>query len=211
MKGLILNNYYSVKESINLSLIILIIADTLLIMTQNPTALKLSIFLPFALLSVNAFEVLKQDSISGWNKFEPILPIERHKVVQSKYITFLLLLLLSISVTVILSVVIKLFIITPEELILNFMFRGMGFVFCLASVIYPLTYMLEENKSELIRLISMIFSIGVFCIVYLLQIMILGKTESFDIIFSISFLIVSILFFTISYVISINVYKIKEF
>lgn len=211
MKGLILNNFYSVRDSIKLSLMIAIVANVILIATGNSTSLQIAIFLSFVLISSNAFEVLKQDSSSGWSKFEFILPLARYKIVQSKYLTFLLLLVLSLLVTIVIFAVSSLFITSSEELILNFTFRGMGFVFCIASIVYPLTYILGGDKSEVIRLISMVFSLGVFGLIYFLQLKVMEKTESFDRIFSLSFLLVSIIFFVISYVVSIITYKEKEF
>lgn len=211
MKGLILNNFYSMRDSIKLSLMIAIGANVILIATKNSTSLQIAIFLSFVLISSNAFEVLKQDSSSGWSKFELILPLARYKIVQSKYLTFLLLLVLSLLVTIGIFAVTSLFINSSEELILNFIFRGMGFVFCIASIVYPLTYILGGDKSEVIRLISMVFSLGVFGLIYFLQLKVMEKTEGFDRIFSLSFLLVSIIFFVISYVVSIITYKEKEF
>jgi ABC-2 type transport system permease protein len=211
MKGLILNNFYSMRDSIKLSLMIAIVANVILIATKNSTSLQIAIFLSFVLISSNAFEVLKQDSSSGWSKFELILPLARYKIVQSKYLTFLLLLVLSLLVTIGIFAVTSLFINSSEELILNFIFRGMGFVFCIASIVYPLTYILGGDKSEVIRLISMVFSLGVFGLIYFLQLKVMEKTEGFDRIFSLSFLLVSIIFFVISYVVSIITYKEKEF
>ncbi|MGG0369614.1 ABC-2 transporter permease [Priestia endophytica] len=211
MKGLILNNFYSMRDSIKLSLMIAIVANVILIATKNSTSLQIAIFLSFVLISSNAFEVLKQDSSSGWSKFELILPLARYKIVQSKYLTFLLLLVLSLLVTIGIFAVTSLFINSSEELILNFIFRGMGFVFCIASIVYPLTYILGGDKSEVIRLISMVFSLGVFGLIYFLQLKVMEKTEGFDRIFSLSFLLVSIIFFIISYVVSIITYKEKEF
>jgi ABC-2 type transport system permease protein len=211
MKGLILNNFYSMRDSIKLSLMIAIVANVILIATKNSTSLQIAIFLSFVLISSNAFEVLKQDSSSGWSKFELILPLARYKIVQSKYLTFLLLLVLSLLVTIGIFAVTSLFINSSEELILKFIFRGMGFVFCIASIVYPLTYILGGDKSEVIRLISMVFSLGVFGLIYFLQLKVMEKTEGFDRIFSLSFLLVSIIFFVISYVVSIITYKEKEF
>lgn len=211
MKGLILNNLYSVREGLNLSLLLAIVATTLLMSTENSTALKLSFYLPMALIAVNAFEVLKQDNLSGWDKFEFTLPLRRQKVVQSKYLTFLLLLLVSVAVTIGIFVVSSSFVTFSEGLMFISILRGIGFVLCLATIIYPLTYILGGDKSELIRIIGMIFSFVVFGIVYFLQRMAVGEVEGFDKFFSINFVLVSFFLFIVSYFISIRTYKRKEF
>lgn len=73
IEALILNNFYSVRDSLNLALILSIVATTLLMSSGNPIALKVALYLSMALMMVGAFEVLKQDSLSGWDKFEFIL------------------------------------------------------------------------------------------------------------------------------------------
>lgn len=212
MKGLILNNLYSAEKSIKSGIIITIAAVILLIFTKNPTALKVAIFLPFALIPVHAFEVLKHDAMSGWNKFEITLPVVRHKIIQSKYVTFLLLFIISILLTFVLFFIAHLFIVpTFTTVFFNFLFRGMGLILCGAALTYPLTYILGTEKSDGITISSIGFAFGMFGLVSILLQMIIGTIEGFDRIFSVSFLLVSIFLLIISYVISINVYKRKEF
>lgn len=211
MKGLILNNFYSVRDSLNLALILSIVATTLLMSSGNPTALKVALYLPMALMTVGAFEVLKQDSLSGWDKFEFILPLKRKKVVQSKYVTFLFLLLVSVAVTIGIFVASSLFVAVPEGVLETTLLRGMGLVLCVASITYALNYILGGDKSELIRIISIIFAFAVFSIVSFVQEMIMGEVEGFEKIFSINFLLVSAFFFILSYFISVSAYKRKEF
>ncbi|WP_341518395.1 ABC-2 transporter permease [Bacillus paramobilis] len=210
MKGLILNNFYSVRESIALSLLLAIVSNVILVLSGNATALKMAFYLPMALITVSAFEVLKQDNLSGWDKFEFILPVERKEIIRSKYITFLLLLIISILVTAGVFMLNSLFVKISGELILISVLRGMGLVLCLASTIYSLTYIYGGDKSELIRIISIIFAFAMFGLVSLMQKMMMGEVEGFDKIFSVNFLLVSCFIFIISYFISISAYKRKE-
>ncbi|WP_144613309.1 ABC-2 transporter permease [Bacillus cereus] len=210
MKGLILNNFYSVRESIALSLLLAIVSNVVLVLSGNATALKMAFYLPMALITVSAFEVLKQDNLSGWDKFEFILPVERKEIIRSKYITFLLLLIISILVTAGVFMLNSLFVKISGELILISVLRGMGLVLCLASTIYSLTYIFGGDKSELIRIISIIFAFAMFGLVSLMQKMMMGEVEGFDRIFSVNFLLVSCFIFIISYFISISAYKRKE-
>ncbi|MEK5271192.1 ABC-2 transporter permease [Aeribacillus sp. FSL K6-8394] len=210
MKGLILNSFYSVKEGIKLSLFITIIAVAVLIITKKSLALNIAILLPIPVLSSIAFDALRQESISGWNHYERILPVERHQIIQSKYLTFLLSLLFSILVTLAIVFLIN-FLPSVEGVNLKYMLWGMGIMFCTASTTYPLTYILGNDKTELTRMISLIFTIGLFGSIYLLVSTFMGEKENADQLFAVSFLFVSVLFFIISYFISIIVYKRKDF
>ncbi|CAM4082745.1 hypothetical protein BAMA_16685 [Bacillus manliponensis] len=211
MKGLVLNNFYSIRESMMLACILAIVGDAILISTGNQTALRLAFFLPIALMTVGAFEVLKQDSQSGWDKFESILPLKRQQVVQSKYVTFLLMLLFSVVVTIGIFIVSSIFVTFSEGLIVHALFRAIGIVLCVASVTYSLTYILGGDKSEVIRIVSIIFAFSMFGGISFLQKMIVGEIEGFDQLFSVNFLFVSFVIFILSYFISVSAYKRKEF
>lgn len=211
MKGLILNNLYSVEKSIKSSTFIAIAAVILLILTQNSAALRAAAMLPFLLIPPQAFEVLKHDAMSGWNKFEMTLPVKRRKIVQSKYLTFLLLFFMSVLLTFVLFYIANLFIMLPFTNVFNFLLRGMGAVLCIAAIIYPMTYILGTEKSDTIMISSMGFTFGMFFLVFILLQMIVGTSEGFDEIFSVTFFVASIFLFIVSYLISNIVYTKKEF
>ncbi len=203
MKGLILNNIYSVQKSMNSSILLAIVAVIGLLLTKQLMLLKVAIFLPFFLIPVNAFEVLKHDAMSGWNKFERTLPVTQRSIITSKYITFLLLFGLSVIIVFIPFLIAHLFFYsTMNVLFLNFSFRGMGLILCVAAMLFPLTYKLGTEKSDSIMMTSGGISIGLFFFVSVLLQMIIGTVESFDEIFSITFLGIAILFLIVSYMLS---------
>src|SRR5690625_1635721 len=159
MKGLILNNLYSVERSIRFSTFLSIILIVGLLLIQQSFSVRIAAFLPFLLIPVNAFEVLKLDQLSGWNKFEITLPVKRHQIILSKYVIFLLLFLLGAILSILLFYIIKLFISFSFTLLFfNYLLRGMGMVLCLAVIVYPLTFILGTEKSDIIMLCSMGFA-----------------------------------------------------
>lgn len=212
MKGLVLNNIYTVEKSIKSSMVLASATVLLLLFTQHAIAFRVAIFLPFALIPVHAFEVLKHDSKSGWSKFEITLPVNRQKIIRSKYITFLLLLLLSTILTFLLFYAANIFIQPSFTIVFfNFLLRGMGIILCIATLNYPLTFLLGTEKSDAIQIYSIGFALGVFGLMSLLVMMVIGPVKSYDQIFSMSFLLISMLLFLISYVVSNRIYKHKEF
>ena len=212
MKGLILNNLYTVEKSIKSSTILAIAVVIGLMITKTPMALKVAIFLPFLLVPVHAFEVLKHDAMSGWNKFELTLPLTRKTIITSKYVTFLLLFILSALIVSVPFLIAHVFIFpTMTPLFFNFFLRGMGLILCMATLTYPLTYILGTEKSDTVTISSVGFSLGMFFLLSVLLQMLIGTIEGFDEIFSVTFLSVSILLLVISYFTSNEIYKRKEF
>lgn len=212
MKGLILNNLYSVDKSIKSSSLLTVVAVILLLLTKNPMALRVVAFLPFFLIPVHAFEILKYDAMSGWNKYETILPVTRKRIVESKYITFLLLFTFSVLIVFVIVFTFHIFMFPiVHTIILSYSLRGMGLVLCMAAVLYPLTYKLGTEKSDSIMIGSVCFSLGIFFSISLILQMFIGDVEDIDWKFSTIFFIVSTILFGISYLISINIYKNKEF
>lgn len=210
MKGLILNNLYSVEKSVKSSTLLTIVAVIILLLMNQSATLKLAAFLPFVLIPVHAFEVLKYDAMSGWNKYEIVLPITRKRIVKSKYLTFILLVILSVFLvfSIAFSVHILMFP-TIHSVFFNYLLRGMGLIICIAALMYPLTYKLGTEKSDSIMMGSVGFSLGMFFVITFILEMI--GVEGFDEKFSSIFFIVSNIFLIISYVVSINIYKNKEF
>jgi len=212
MKGLILNNLYSMEKSIKSSSLLTVVAVVLLLLTNQSTALKVAAFLPFVLIPVHAFEILKYDAMSGWNKYEIILPVIRKRIVESKYMTFLLLLIFSVLLVFCVAFTVHLLMFpTMHSVFFNYLLRGMGLIICIAALIYPLTYKLGTEKSDSIMMGSVGFSLGMFFVIDFMLEMLISGVEDFDKKFSAIFFIMSIIFLIISYVISVNIYKNKEF
>lgn len=212
MKGLILNNLYSMENSIKSSSMLTVVAVVLLLLTNISAALKLAAFLPFVLIPVHAFEILKYDAMSGWNKYEIILPITRKRIIESKYLTFLLLFIFSFVLVFCIAYIIHLFVLpTMHFVFFNYLLRGMGLIICIASLVFPLTYKLGTEKSDSIMIGSVGFSLGIFFVIAFMLEVLIGDVEGVDEMFSIIFFITSVLVLFISYTISVNIYKNKEF
>ncbi len=212
MKGLILNNFYTIEKSVKSSIILSIAAVIILVMTEHDMALRAALFLPFFLIPVHGFEVLKHDVMSGWNTFEITLPVTRKQIVGSKYFTFLLLLLCSfLIIGVTFFTVDRLFFPVMDQLFFNFLLRGIGLILCLAASTFALTYKLGTEKSDSIMIGSAAFTFGVFFGLSILLEMTVGNIENIDELFSITFVCIASIAFMSSYATSVYLYNRKEF
>lgn len=212
MKGLILNNLYSIEKSAKTSIILASAAVIILVMTQLSAAIKVALFLPFLLIPVHAFEVLKHDAMSGWSKFETTLPVTRKQIVGSKYSTFLLLLMCSLMIIIFIFFMVDQ-VIYPviDQLFFNFLFRGMAIILCLAASTFMLTYKLGTEKSDAIMIGSASFTFSVFFGLSILLEIILGNIQHIDEVFSVTFFVIASIFLLVSYILSVKIYKKKEF
>ncbi len=212
MRGLILNNLYSIEKSVKTSIILASAVVIILVMTQHNMALRVALFLPFFLIPVHAFEVLKHDAMSGWNRFETTLPVTRKQIVGSKYSTFLILFMCSLAIIVfVFSVVNQFMYAVIDQLFFNFLLRGMGLIMCLAASTFMLTYRLGTEKSDSIMIGSAGFTFGVFFGLSILLEIVLGNIQQIDEIFSVTFFIIAALSLFVSYILSMQIYKNKEF
>lgn len=212
MRGLILNNLYSIRKSTKTSFILAIAAVIVLVMTQHNIALRIALFLPFLLIPVQAFEVLKQDAMSGWNKFEITLPVTRRQIVGSKYSTFLLLFMCSFMLIMVVFLITDQFMYPViDQVFFNFLCRGMGIILCLAASTFMLTYKLGTEKSDSIMISSMGFTFSMFFGLSILIEMILGNINYIDEIFSVTFLTLAAISVLISYIFSVQIFKKKDF
>lgn len=212
MKGLIINNLYSIEKSIKSSSLLTGVAVVLLFLTNHSATLKLAGFLPFVLIPIHAFEILKYDAMSGWNKYEIILPVTRKRIIESKYLTFILLFIFSFLLVFGIAYIAHLFKLpTMDSVFFNYLLRGMGLIICIAALVYPITFRLGTEKSDSIMMGSVGLSLSIYFVMVMMLEVFIGNVKDFDEIFSTIFFIASVLFLFISYIISVNIYKNKEF
>ncbi|HLR73791.1 MAG TPA: ABC-2 transporter permease [Virgibacillus sp.] len=212
MSGLVLNNLLSIRRSVFVSVLLTIGVVVVLLFTKETFALRGALFVPFLIIPVQAFEVVKQDAMSGWNMFEITLPVKRSQIVGSKYITFLLLFLASLIVTAGSFLITHiLFYTVIDPLFYNFLLRGMGIILCVAAMTFPFTYKLGTEKSDTVMMISVGYTCTIFFGLSLIIQPIVGNIARIDEVFSTVFLIIAMVSFVASYIASLIIYKRKEF
>lgn len=217
MKGLLLNQYYSVEKSIWNYVPLGLILATFLIFFDNPMVQRLAAFVPVIFMASSALEVLKHESKSGWNKYVLTLPVKRSRVVQSHYLFFSVLALTGLLIACAAFVLAQfVFGQAPSEGYIYSVMNVLGITFTMGFVAYPLTYLLGTEKAEVVAMVGGGAGIGVFFLsafVYELFIMPLDMLQGLnqDLLFSVSFLIINFILFAVSYVVSLQIYKRKEF
>ncbi|SDJ29690.1 ABC-2 transporter permease [Natribacillus halophilus] len=219
MKGLILNQYYAIGNSVRNYFVLSIFLAAVFLFTQNEWLLTFAAFVPIIFMVSPALEVLKHESKSGWNKFVLTLPLKRSHVVKSHYLFFIMLMFIGLFIVIGVFVVAELLLenILVEQAI-YWMMNGVGVAFVLGFIAYPLTYLLGSEKSDMILMVSVIAGVGLFFLSSWLYEQILINVSPYvlqglnhDMLFSAGFLVITLVLFIVSYVIALQVYKRKEF
>ncbi|MEK3789200.1 MULTISPECIES: ABC-2 transporter permease [Paenibacillus] len=209
MRGLILNNLYSLESHLKISFLIVGLVNIMLFFMDTPAAAQVAVMLSIILIPANAFSLMKQHSSAGWDRYELTLPLARQQIIQSKYATFILLLLLSVFVTLCIQLIIIAY--RAESLwpMYNLVPRGSGIILCSAALTYPLGYAMGPDKAEIMMILSIIFSFGVFGAVFGVYHALVNHV--IDEQFSSLFLMVAICLFGLSYFVTSKIYSRKEF
>ncbi|TSB47899.1 ABC-2 transporter permease [Alkalicoccobacillus porphyridii] len=215
MKGLLLNQYYAVEKTIWWYIPLSLVLATGLVFFDHPIVQRLAAFIPLILLGGAALEVLKQEAKSGWSQYVLTLPIKRTWVVQSHYLFFFLLVLVGIVIGLVAYLIAQLiFGIGLSNGYIHGLMTVLGLVFTLGFVSYPLTYILGTEKAEVISYIGVGAGLGMYVLIGALFTFLPLNNVPFinpDILFPVSFLAINFILFIISYIISVQVYKRKEF
>ncbi|KYG29507.1 ABC-2 transporter permease [Alkalihalobacillus trypoxylicola] len=219
MRGLVLNQYYTVDKSLKNYFFISVLLVAVMLLSSNDMLLSMATWVPIMFMISPAFEALKHESASGWNKFVLTFPIKRRHVVQSHYYFFLLLLLAGTMITFLLIFAMNEFIGGIQvSALLNSLMNGMGIAFIIGYVSYPLTYYYGTEKSDMILYIGVFSAIGIYIFAGWLfqQIISLGwfglSVEGhIDLIFSLLFLVLNLIIFILSYFVTVFIYQKKEF
>ncbi|WP_027964918.1 ABC-2 transporter permease [Halalkalibacillus halophilus] len=217
MKGLMLNQYYSVEKSILSYVPLALLAATILIFFENPVSQRLAAFIPVILMATTALEVLKHESKSGWNKYVLTLPVKRSSVVNSHYLFFAALTLTGLLIACIAFLLAQYVLnLDPSMGYMYAVMNILGITFTLGFIAYPLTYLLGTEKAEFVIMIGGGAGLGLFFLsayIYEEFLMTLETLQRFnpDFLFSASFMVINAVLFILSYIVSIQIYKRKEF
>jgi|SRR5690625_1252853 len=215
MKGLLLNQYYSVFTSLRNYLFLGVIIAAILIFSQNEFMQSFAQILITIFMVTPALEVLKHESKSGWNKFVLTLPIKRSNVVQSHFLFFIMTMISGILITIAMFALADL--VLGETLtfqtILGIM-NGGGIALLLGIVAYPLTYLWGAEKADTVLMLGVMVAVGLFLLVNWLYIEFIEDAFqglNHELVFTAGFCVTTLVLYIISYRITIQVYKRKEF
>ncbi len=170
MKGLLLKDFYIVKDSLLALLLVYITVSVGMSFLVSPWVF---IIIAAVMLSMMSASTITSDKTSQWDKFAVTLPVKKEQVVSSKYMMYAVLCLTGMVIGVILSSCIALF---KGEFHFGEMlpYILVGLMVCLvsASVSIPLNFIFKEEK---MASVSMILSYSVTAVIFILVVLMLNQ------------------------------------
>lgn len=214
MKGLIRNNFYSMQSNITLAFIIalILVFTPFLIADSASSIIPFSISAQMLIFVLNTGTSLHADEVAKWNKFELTLPVKRSTIIGAKYISFIALILLGMIMGGVTLICAKF---AEFNLDTNSIIWAYGFGLTLSilsiAIMYPCMLKIGTEKNESILLLSFFIAIGIMLVIALLSSNITNGMNWRHPFVGIVSMIVSLVCFASSYLISLRVYRNKEF
>ena len=102
MKGLLLDNFYKTIHDMKILLVLLaLLGGCIILFTDGQLPVQAFIFITFLSISVLALTSIRRDSVTRWNRYERTMPIKQKTIVLSKYISYILWVLVATVIAVI--------------------------------------------------------------------------------------------------------------
>ena len=202
MLGMIKKDIFMIRNNLKTLLLAIIIYFFYTMMFD----MDMSFILPFMIMMI-CISTFSYDDYNNWHSFATTLPKGKTNIVKSKYITTISLTIIATIISIICS-----FIISNFKTTVNF--SGYLFaIFILVSILFPFLFKYGAEKG---RIVMFILGMGVVAVFILLKKVINISIPTniitfFDSYGLIIFLVLSIIFISISYLISKKIYLKKEF
>lgn len=209
MKGLLYKDFYCLKQNLKYILAIFLLFGCIFIPQGNSSIIG-TIIIIFPMLVITT---LSYDHAGKWDRFALTMPITRKMLVRSKYILFLIMLLFGMLVGILFSAAGILFGKSFDMIEIGL---EMGTVAAMALwsgiLLLPLIYKFGVERARLfLLLLFALFGGGIMASVSIAKNGSLpALTQQQLTAFTVIFLIVSVICYAVSYLISVKIYQRKE-
>ena len=172
--------------------------------------MDMSFLLPFMALMIS-ISTFWYDDYNGWHAFVSTLPFGRVNVVKSKYVTTLVLIIITTIIGILLH-----FLINNQVVISEYFSSLMGEIVAMIfmmSVLFPIIFKYGAEKGRLAMMIIGISIVGIVLLVTkFIQIDIpISFIKFFNSYYAVIFIVISIIMIILSYHISKKIYLNREF
>lgn len=212
MRGLLLNNYYSLQNNIKTSLGIALALLLVSFVAADHTVMNSIIAAQILIFSVSIGSSLQMDEASKWSKLEITMPIQRKTVIRAKYLSFILLILTGTAVSIVTPALIFVRGIDTTHFNLSTGFTfGLSLSISTISIYYPVILKFGVEKSEMMIMVSAALSVAIRFLVWML-LGLLWKPVNFNgAETGYVSLIVAVVIFAVSYLLAVRIHRNKEF
>lgn len=163
MRGLLLNNIYSMQDNLKISLGIAFLLIFVPFAVGDPTLLNAVIAAQIFVFAVNVGSSLQVDETSKWSRMEITLPIKRKTIIYAKYLSFIMLILTGTAVSLFTPLLFHLRGADPAgtiELSAGYSF-GLSLSLSTISIFYPAILKWGVEKTEMMIFVASGISFGI--------------------------------------------------
>ncbi len=217
MKGLIIKDFINLKRNLKMFAIIILIYGFMAFASGDTNFFGTIFTVLFAILTLSLFSY---DEVANWDIYALTMPISKKNIVQSKFIMMLMLNLIGIAFGSVFTILIQLF--RGENLLLfsvrnNCIAAAVGILFY--AVMIPFITKLGVEKARIILFIIYLIPFALFYFIsnavksgtLIIPENIISLIRALEKYALIIFPLLLILALSVSYMISINIYRKKEF
>ncbi len=212
MSGLIRNNFYAMESNLKISFIMAAALVFSPLIINNATIYPMIIAVQIFLFVVNTGTALHADEVAKWSKFELTLPVKRSAVIGAKYVTFAILIVCGLLIGLCTAVCINLSGQTWRFLSILWGYEyGLGLSIISVSLMYPIILKVGTEKNELVLLLSAFAAVGLMCLIAAALSPVTGEMNLQHPLAGMTSVSAALLMFPVSFAVSVNIHKNKEF
>ena len=207
MKGVLVKDLYIAGSNLLVTIVSLVVLGFGLSFLLETSALL--VLAPVAATTA-AFISITSDAASKWNKNVITMPVSRNQIIGEKFLFYILLAVLGLLTALIPCVVLACFgtDITLHSLLL-YSSIGISATLLAGGISLPCAYLFDPEKSQIVFMMSFMASTGIITGLVLLINLVFPVKENILLAFHIV-LIISVIWFFISYRVAIKVYRKRD-
>lgn len=201
MIGLILKDILNLKKQSKVYLVLLVFYFVIGIANENSAMFSSMIAVVAAMMPITA---MAYDERSKWDRYALTMPISRFNIIVSKYILGLIFLAMAFFITMLFSLLF-----TKLNLLINVGTLSVGIL--IISVVFPLLFKFGVEKGRILMMMVLFAPTGIILVMSKLGIKV--PTVDAELIKLLVYIspLVALVLFAISILISLAIYKKKEF
>ena len=207
MKGVLVKDLYIARSNILVTIVSLVVLGFGLSFLLETSALL--VLAPVAATTA-AFISITSDAASKWNKNVITMPVSRNQIIGEKFLFYILLAVLGMLTALVPCAVLACFSmdITLHSLLL-YGSIGMSATLLAGGISLPCAYLFDPEKSQIVFMMSFMAGAGIITGLVLLINLVFPVKENILLAFHIV-LIISVIWFFISYRIAVKVYRKRD-
>ncbi|MBT2290031.1 ABC-2 transporter permease [Paenibacillus albidus] len=160
MKGLVANNLYSMHDNIKLSLSVALPMAIVPLLAKDASIMAMIVAIQVFIFTSSMGASFQMDETSRWNKWEITMPVTRKTIISAKYISFILLILMGLAISLVTVLLLGLRGEFNFDMLLFGYSYGLQLSISTVAIVYPLILKLGAEKSETLLITAAGLSLG---------------------------------------------------